>query len=99
MSDHPGLSTFHADSPEAAVERMALIMFMDAKIQMSAAKSLFAMGVEALCQVGWITTPDGKRKRALIGIWEVEPKLERGDVVFKQLYKHGDKEMKPLTRR
>ena len=99
MSDHPGLSTFHADSPEAAVERMALIMFMDARIQMPAAKSLFAMGVEALCQVGWITTPEGKRKRALIGVWEVEPKIKNGDVIFKQLYGYGDSEMKPLIRR
>jgi pilus assembly protein CpaF len=98
MSDHPGLSTFHADSPEAAVERMALIMFTDARIQMSAGKSLFAMGVEALCQVGWVEV-NGKRKRALIGVWEVDSKLKNGDVNFKQLYAYGDDKMKPLTRR
>ena len=98
MSDHPGLSTFHADSPEAAVERMGLMMQMDAKVQMSTAKALFAMSVEALCQVGWVSV-DGKNKRALIGVWEVDSKLNNGDVVFRQLYGYGDKEMKALQRR
>ena len=36
MSDHPGLSTFHAESPEALVERLSLIMYIDEKVSKQA---------------------------------------------------------------
>ena len=33
MSDHPGLSTFHAEGPEEAVFRMAVVMWADAQVR------------------------------------------------------------------
>jgi pilus assembly protein CpaF len=94
MSDHPGLSTFHADSPESAVKRMALNMYMDAGIQMSGAKELFAMGVEVVAQVGWTAG-----KRTLVGVWEVESELRGGDVRFTPLYHAGDSQIIQMSRR
>jgi len=96
MSDHPGLSTFHADSPDAMVKRMALIMYMDAGVQMLGAKELIAQGVEVVAQVGF---PKGEDKRRLIGVWEVQTELRGGDVKFEPLYLYGEKSMKGITRR
>lgn len=98
MSDHPGLSTFHAEGPDAAVKRMALIMGVDAKIDRMNAKELFAAGVEVVVQVGVPRgATDGKRR--VVGVWEVLPDLKGGDVAFERLYAHGDTNMKPITRR
>lgn len=66
MSDHPGLSTFHAESAEQAVTRMALIMFADAGVEPQAAKEIFAQAVDMVVQIGW---RDGKRQ--LLGVWNV----------------------------
>jgi pilus assembly protein CpaF len=96
MSDHPGLSTFHAEGPDAAVKRMALIMGVDAKIDRMNAKELFAAGVEVVVQVG---VPRSGDKRRVIGVWEVQPDLKGGDVVFETLYQYGDKAIKPVSRR
>jgi pilus assembly protein CpaF len=96
MSDHPGLSTFHAEGPDAAVKRMALIMGVDAKIDRMNAKELFAAGVEVVVQVG---VPKSGDKRRLIGVWEVQPDLKGGDVVFERLYAYGESSLKPITRR
>jgi pilus assembly protein CpaF len=96
MSDHPGLSTFHAEGPDAAVKRMALIMGVDAKIDRMNAKELFAAGVEVVAQVG---VPKSGDKRRLIGVWEVQPDLKGGDVVFERLYAYGESNMKTISRR
>jgi pilus assembly protein CpaF len=89
MSDHPGLSTFHADGPEAAVHRMAVIMFADAQVRMEAAKEIFAQAVDLVVQVGWL---EGKRK--ILGVWETAPEIKAGNVVFWEGYKMGDVDLK-----
>jgi len=94
MSDHPGLSTFHADGPELAVERMGLNMFVDAGIKLEGAKRMFSMAVDVVAQVGWL----GGRRR-LLGVWEVDRQLKAGDVQFRPLYLPSDDELKALTRR
>ncbi len=88
MSDHPGLSTFHAEGPEEAVFRMAVVMFSDAQVRMEAAKAIFAQAIDLVVQVGW---QDGRRQ--LLGIWESEG-LRGGDVKFNQLYACGETEMR-----
>lgn len=80
MSDHPGLSTFHAESPQQAVTRMALIMFADAGVEPQAAKEIFAQAVDQVVQVGW---RDGKRQ--LLGVWRVAG-LRNDTVVFESLW-------------
>jgi len=87
MSDHPGLSTFHAEGPEEAVFRMSVIMWTDAQVRMEAAKAIFAQAVDLVIQVGW---QDGRRQ--ILGVWEVEG-LRGGDVKFSQLYSPGESDM------
>ena len=94
MSDHPGLSTFHAEGPEETVFRLSVIMFADLQVQMQAARSIFAQAVDVVMQVGW-----AEGKRALIGVWEVARELQQGEVVFRKLYSRGDAMLQPFTRR
>ena len=81
MSDHPGLTTFHAESPAHAVHRLALLMFADAGIRFPAAKGAFAMAVDLVVQLGWI---EGLRK--ILGIWGVERELVGGDINFHTIW-------------
>ena len=92
MSDHPGLSTFHAEGPEAAVTRLSLLLYADVGIQAKSAKEMFAQAIDMVVQVGWI----GGR-RTMLGVWEVIKSLKAGDVQFQQLYAPGDSELKPIS--
>ncbi len=95
MSDHPGLSTFHAESPEYAIYRVGNLLISDTQeTDMRNAKSTFAMAVDILVQVGW----SGKDRR-ILGVWEVEKMLKDSDVVIHPLYRLGDEDMKPMTVR
>jgi pilus assembly protein CpaF len=94
MSDHPGLSTFHAEGAETAVHRMSVIMFADAGVHMEAAKEIFIQAVDLVVQVGWLA---GKRK--ILGVWETLPEMKAGNVLFRQVYKAGEMELERLCRR
>lgn len=94
MSDHPGLSTFHAESPQHAVERMSLIMFADSHVPAAAAKGIFAQAVDLVVQLGWA---DGRR--CITTVAEVSRQLKGGDVVFNPLYEIGAEEMTPPSIR
>lgn len=91
MSDHPGLSTFHAEGPETAVMRLNLLLAADVGIRAEAAKEMFCQAVDMIVQVGWYN-----EKRAMIGVWEVEKSLKGGNVKFRQLYKAGDDALQPI---
>lgn len=93
MSDHPGLSTFHAEGPEEAIFRMAVVMWADAQVAMEAAKAIFAQAVDLIVQVGW---SQGVRK--ITGAWEVAG-LQAGEVRFKRLYTLGDERMQDCAKR
>ena len=90
MSDHPGLSTFHAESPEAAVKRLSLLLFTDEKVNTAGAKSMFAEAVDVLVQVGFRNVDIGGGEKAprrrLIGVWGINKELVGGDVKFMPLY-------------
>lgn len=88
MSDHPGLSTFHAEGPEAAIMRLNLLLAADVGIRAEAAKEMFCQAVDMIVQVGW-----HNGKRAMIGVWEVEKSLKGGNVQFRRLYTPGDNEL------
>jgi pilus assembly protein CpaF len=92
MSDHPGLSTFHAEGPNAMIKRMCLKMAVDEKIDNRSAKEMITEAIDVVVQVGFV---DGKR--AMIGAWEVEKTLKAGDVQFRLLYAHGDQEILPVS--
>ena len=92
MSDHPGLSTFHAEGPEAAVMRLNLLLASDVGIRAESAKEMFAQAVDLIVQVGW-----HRGRRVMVGVWEVDKVLKGGNVQFRQLYKPGDSEMQPVS--
>jgi len=92
MSDHPGLSTFHAEGPEAAVTRLSLLLYADVGIQAKSAKEMFAQAIDLVVQVGWL----GGR-RTMLGVWEVNKALKAGEVQFQQLYAPGDMDLKPVA--
>ncbi len=95
MSDHPGMSTFHAESPEYAIYRVGNLLISDTQeTDMLNAKSTFAMAVDVVVQIGW----EGKERR-ILGIYEIEKVLKDGDVVVHPLYKIGDERMKPISVR
>jgi pilus assembly protein CpaF len=89
MSDHPGLSTFHAESPEAAVKRLSLLLFTDEKVNTAGAKSMFAEAVDLLVQVGFRDVEENGEtlsRRRIIGVWGIEKELHGGDVKFIDIY-------------
>jgi len=92
MSDHPGLSTFHAEGPNAMVRRMSLKLGSDEKIDNKSAKEMIVEAVDLIVQVGFVNN-----RRAMVGVWEVEKILKAGDVQFRQLYAPGDTELKPVA--
>src|SRR5512138_1211336 len=92
MSDHPGLSTFHAEGPEAAVTRLNLLLYADVGIRAESAKEMFAQAIDLIVQVGWIGGT-----RAMLGVWEVSKQFKAGNVQFQQLYAPGDQELKPVS--
>ena len=94
MSDHPGLSTFHAEGPQRSVARMGVIMGADVKVDIDTVRSIYVEAIDLVVQIGWI---DGRRQ--IVGAWEVLPELVEGQVAFHQLYRPGDQAMLPLTRR
>lgn len=95
MSDHPGLSTFHAESPELAIYRVGNLLISDTQeSNMENARSTFAMAVDMIIQVGW-----KENRRQILGVWEVNKELVNGDVVIRQLYTPGNKKIEELTVR
>lgn len=94
MSDHPGLSTLHAEGPEAAIHRLGVLMWADAQVRIEAAKEMFAMAVDLVVQVGWRAG-----RRQVIGVWEVNPELKAGNVTFRRLYQAGEESLAEITRK
>ncbi len=97
MSDHAGLTTFHAESPENAAFRLAVLMAATEKrVQYSAGKGLFALAIDLIVQVGFNPMTE---KRQCMGVWEVEPELRHGEVRFRELWTPGKDEMLPPQRK
>ncbi len=88
MSDHPGLTSFHAESPQASVHRLSVIMFADAGVRIEAAKNFFVQAVDIYVQLGYDERSGGARR--VMGVWEVAPELRGGDVVFVPIWLRQD---------
>lgn len=93
MSDHAGLTTFHAEGPEEAVFRMGVIMFADAGVRFEAAKGLFSQAIDLVVQVGW---HEGQRR--VTGVYEVRD-MSGGNVRFRTLWQPGEEAMQPPQRK
>ena len=93
MSDHAGLTTYHAEGPDEAVFRMGVHMYADAGVRMDAAKALFAQALDLVVQIGWRND-----RRLALGVWELAG-LSGGDVKFRPLWQPGDERLGQVTRR
>jgi pilus assembly protein CpaF len=93
MSDHAGLTTYHAEGPDEAVFRMGVHMYADAGVRMDAAKALFAQALDLVVQIGWRND-----RRVALGVWELAG-LGGGDVKFRPLWQPGDERLGQITRR
>ncbi|MBP7961493.1 MAG: CpaF family protein [Caldilineaceae bacterium] len=93
MSDHAGLTTFHAEGPEEAVFRLGVILFADAGVKFEAAKGLFAQAIDLVVQVGW-----REGKRVALGVWEVVG-LSGSRVEFRALWSPSEEEMAALSKK
>ena len=93
MSDHAGLTTYHAEGPDEAVFRMGVHMYADAGVRMDAAKALFAQALDLVVQIGWRND-----RRLAMGVWELVG-LGGGDVKFHPLWQPGDERLGQVTRR
>jgi len=92
MSDHAGLTTFHAERPDEAVFRLGVIMFADEQVRFDAARGLFAQAIDLVVHVGW---REGQRKA--LGVWEVSEQ-SGSKIKFNTLWDPNMDEMKPITR-
>lgn len=83
MSDHPGMSTIHADDPKSAVETLCLLAMIDNEppVRYQATKALVARAVHYFIQLG--IDPWGVRRVMRIG--QVDPELKAGEVFIHDL--------------
>lgn len=84
MSDHPGMSTIHADDPKSAVETLCLLAMIDndPPVRYQATKALIVRALDLFVQIGidrW-----GVRRIARIG--QVAPELKAGEVWIDDLW-------------
>ena len=84
MSDHPGLSTVHADSPREVVATFGTLLMLDLNVKLAATKDLFRRAVDIIVQIGF--DPFGVRR--VLEVVEVEPELRGGDVRFRPLWRY-----------
>jgi pilus assembly protein CpaF len=84
MSDHPGMSTIHADDPKSAVETLCLLAMIDndPPVRYQATKTLIARSIDLFVQIG--IDPWGVRRVTRIG--QVAPQLKAGEVWIDDLY-------------
>jgi pilus assembly protein CpaF len=93
MSDHAGMTTFHADGPDHAVHRLCVVMYADAQVPYQAARGMFAEAIDLVVQVGW---REGRRQG--LGVWEVAGQ-DRREVKFRSLWQPGQARMEPTSRK
>jgi pilus assembly protein CpaF len=83
MSDHPGLSTIHSDSPASAIGTLCLLaQLTEEHVPFSATKYLLTRAVELIVQIGY----DTQGRRRVKQVMQVEPDLNHGEVVLKPLW-------------
>ena len=83
MSDHPGLSTIHSDSPASAIGTLCLLaQLTEEHVPFSATKYLFTRAVDLIVQIGY----DTSGRRRVKQVMQVEPDLHHNEVVLKPLW-------------
>ena len=84
MSDHPGLSTIHASTPRAALNRLALLMHLDATTALIGNVAIKELIIQALDLIVQIQYVNGVRR--VTRVVEIAPELKGGDVWLNDLW-------------
>ncbi len=84
MSDHPGLSTVHATTPDEVVATFGTLLMLDMNVRLAATKDLFRRAVDLVIQIGF----DAFGVRRVLNISEVLPQLKGGNVHFRPLWRY-----------
>ena len=88
MSDHPGLSTIHSDSPASAIGTICLLAQMtEEHVPFPATKYLLTRAVDLIVQIGY----DRHHRRRVKQIVQIEPDLARGEVTLTPLWELDDR--------
>jgi pilus assembly protein CpaF len=89
MSDHPGMSTIHADNPKSAVETLCLLASIDntPPVRYAATKTLIARAIDIFVQIG--IDPFGVRR--ITRVTQVAPELKGGEVWVDDIYRYDEK--------
>ena len=94
MSDHAGMSTFHSESPAAAVRRLEAILLADAHVAPEATRRFLAMAVDLLVILGY----DQAGKRRIVEVAQVERELTEGEVGFTPIWRYDGSAWQRLGR-
>jgi len=84
MSDHPGMSTIHADDPRSAVETLCLLAMIDndPPVRYKATKTLITRALDLFVQIG----VDRWGVRRVLRVGEVADELKSGEVWIEDLW-------------
>ena len=84
MSDHPGMSTIHADDPKNAVRTLCLLAAIDNNppVRAQDMKELIAAAVDIFIQIG--LDPWGVRRVMRVG--QVAPTLKAGEIFIEDIW-------------
>lgn len=85
MTGHSGACTFHADSPQEAVERLANVMASDSGVNDVVAKRMIAGSIDLLIQINI-----RHEKRCVVSIAKVSRKLRDSDVDFETIWLYDE---------
>ena len=85
MSDHPGMSTIHADSPRSVVETLCLLAMLDLGIKFEATRTLISRALNLIVQIGF----DRFGKRRVLEVVEVGREA-KGDVALKPIFRYDE---------
>ena len=81
MSDHSGLTTFHANGPTEVLSRLGVIMFSDANVPFDASRSLFRQAIHQVVHIGF-----ENGQRTVLGIHRVQKQGRFNRVTFECVY-------------
>ena len=114
MSDHSGMTTFHAESPLGMLYRLGIILRADTELSDDAVPELTEAAVDLYVQIGWAEDADASRSRALLGVYElvnadfIHPEDAAGLIRYKDTpvgflplwsLAEADRPLRPLARR
>ncbi len=92
MSDHSGLTTFHANGPQEALSRLGVILYADAGVEFKAGRSFFQQAIDYVVHIGFHADT-----RQVLGIHTVQQTAVGRTVSFAPLWERSAAEPLPDT--